>query len=100
MSHEAEKKKIKSEVSFLNNLLHQWDPIMSGSEIHTPLDEYECLTHKIISRLYSGVDCDGLFELISQEFNSHFGINVSKQEIAKYTNEIWSWWQKKTSPPT
>lgn len=56
MNHKKDKKAIKNEQAVLRDIFNRWDPIMSGFPINTPVDEYDCLIHKIISNLHLGIN--------------------------------------------
>jgi len=89
MNKKSKKQEIKAEETFLRELFHKWDPIVSGIPPHTPMDEYDYLIHKIISELHAGIDYDSLLKLISVELV----VRAPKQDIEKNTKIIWNWWQ-------
>lgn len=90
VNNKSKKQAIKREETFLRKLFHSWDPIVSGIPPHTPIDEYDYLSHKIISKLHAGINCDGLLKLISDGLC----VKVSEQELIRNTKEIWNWWGK------
>jgi hypothetical protein len=90
MNNKSKKQKIKAEEAFLRQLFYNWDPIISGMPPHTPMDEYDYLVHKIISRLHTGIDYDGLLKLISDDLC----VKVTKQELIENTKQIWNWWKE------
>ena len=95
MGHNKEKKIIKNEEAALKDIFHRWDPIMSGFPLNSPMDEYDCLIHKIISNLHLGINEKDLNNLISEEIKNHFHLNEPQHKIQKVSNEIWQYWQKK-----
>ena len=92
MKKKQKKTLIKKEETFLRDLFHEWDPIVEGSPLHTPMDEYDCLIHKIVSSLHHDNNQECLETLISDEFINHFGIQVPKSQIMQITEKIWHWW--------
>ena len=78
---------IKKEETFLRNLFHEWDPIVEGSPLHTPMDEYDCYIHQIISSLHRDNDYQCLQELL-EPWNSF----VPKSQVKQATDKIWHWW--------
>lgn len=90
MNKKSKKKEVKAEEAYLKQLFHNWDPVVWGMPPHTPMDEYDCDIHNIISHLHAGIDYDGLLDLITKYFKY-----APKQEIVQNTKEIWNWWQNK-----
>ena len=67
MNKKEKKKLIKLEETEITKILNDWDPIPSSPE-----DEYDCLTHKIISRLHGGASEKDIEILIGGEIINHF----------------------------
>jgi hypothetical protein len=74
----------------LNELFRKYCDPLPG----TPDDEYDCLTHQILSYLQNGKKQSDITLLISREFNEHFGISVPSTKIESVTKEILKWWSK------
>jgi hypothetical protein len=66
-----------------HKILNEWDPIPSSPE-----DEYDCLTHQIISKLHNGASKKDIETIIGSEIINHFGIEEEKEKIKKVSNEI------------
>jgi len=74
----------------LNQLFREYCDPLPG----TPDDEYDCLTHQILSYLQNGKTQSDIKLLISREFNEHFGITGHSSEIEIVSKEIIKWWSK------
>ena len=89
MSNYSEnKKRIKSEIQSIRRILNTWDPIP-----WSPEDEYDCLVHRIISGLHSGIEKPiELAKLITAELNNHFGLHSSESDVRDIAETISEYW--------
>jgi hypothetical protein len=74
----------------ITKILNEWDPIPSSPE-----DEYDCLTHQIISKLHNGASEKDIEILIGSEITNHFGIEEEKDTIKEVSNKIIHYWKNK-----
>jgi hypothetical protein len=72
----------------ITKILNDWDPIPSSPE-----DEYDCLTHKIISRLHDDASEKDIETLIGGEIIHHFGVEEEKDTIKEVSNKIFRYWK-------
>jgi hypothetical protein len=82
----------KAEEAKVRALLNKWDPI-AGS----PDDEYDCLTHSVISRLHHGAQHHEIAVLIKRHMSEHIGINTPQEQIDQVVEAIWRWWQRRAA---
>jgi len=92
MSNNRNRKKvIKLEIKAIRRILNAWDPI-AGS----PEDEYDCLVHRIISDLHSGIiKPSDIARIIKSELKDHFGISKTDAEIFKVAENISLYWSER-----
>lgn len=85
-----ETKSIKSEVIEIRKIFNDWDSI-----VLSPEDEYDCLTHQIISELYRGIFEEEIVLFIKIEMINHFGINAEENRIREVSKKIWHYWNNR-----
>jgi hypothetical protein len=90
MNKNKKKKLIKLEEIEITKILNEWDPIPSSPE-----DEYDCLTHQIISKLHNGASEKDIEILIGSEIINHFGIEEEKDTIKEVSKKIIHYWKNK-----
>ena len=78
---------IRSEVTRVRQMLNEWDPLSSS-----PADEYDCVVDGVVSALHRGVTAPDLADWICEEFDSHFGVPVAREEALSVSSRILSWW--------
>jgi hypothetical protein len=89
--NKSEKKKLfKADEKKINNILNEWDPIP-----YSPADEYDCLTHKIISELHRGIGEIELYNLVRDEIVNHFGLEDDKEKMLEVSQKIFKYWINK-----
>jgi len=59
-------------VTLIQELINEFDPCCLIS-LGAPDNEYDCITHQLISKLYNGRSKIELKELILHEIKNHFG---------------------------
>ena len=91
MNKREKKKLIKSDEIEITKILNKWDPIPLSPE-----DEYDCLTHHIISKLHNGASEKDIETLIGNEIINHFGIEEEKNKIIEVANKIFNYWKNKS----
>ncbi|MFH0801872.1 MAG: HEAT repeat domain-containing protein [bacterium] len=67
---------IKQKTREIQALVNLWDPANLLSP-ETPEDEYDCMTHQLVSLLHKRADFDNLFKFILSNLEDHFGISRS-----------------------
>jgi len=83
------RKRFRTEEQVIRKILNEWAPIGFG----TPDDEYDCLTHHLLSVLHSGGNLFNVRSTIQEDLTEHFGLSrVPKDEINQVANQIWMWW--------
>lgn len=65
----------------------------------TPDDEYDCLTHHILSVIERGGSMLDVKSTIKEELKDHFGLSgVPAEEINHTARRIWAWWTEQAKP--
>jgi hypothetical protein len=82
------KKQIAEWEQGLRKLINNWD-LIPGS----PMDEFDSLNNKLISHLTKGADKPKIFNIISSELISNYGLSPAEDEFEQFTNEIIDWWE-------
>ena len=88
MDKKQKKKRFKEEEKAINNILNEWNPIP-----YSPDDEYDCLTHKIISALHRGIGEIEFYNLIRNDIVNHFGLEDEKEKILEISQKIFTYWK-------
>lgn len=81
------KSKYKNDFTTLTKLVNDFDPsgLIKGG---APLDEYNCLTQKLLSYIYNNKTRKEIKDLIIQEADEHFGMPVEKEFGIQYHIQI------------
>lgn len=82
---------IKSWERDLNKVIVKWD-LIPGS----PKDEFDALTHKLISHLTKGADQAKIYAILESELIVRYGLSPTESELAQFAVEITEWWNYKT----
>ena len=86
------KAQFKSDFSALREILNKHDVI--GFMPALPTNEYDCITHSLLSSLKQNKDLNSIKILLKTEINEHFGLDNNQDFINKLAAEIYNWWNK------
>ncbi len=81
------KAKYKRDFKIIQNLINEFDPcflIKSG----VPVDEYDDLVNKVLSQFYNYKAIVETRDLIFNEIQNHYGLDIPKEEIENFKFEI------------
>jgi hypothetical protein len=73
----------------LNKIIVNWE-LIPGS----PLDEFDSLTHKLISHLTKGAKKEKIYEILESELITNYGLSPAEIELEEFAIEINDWWEQ------
>jgi hypothetical protein len=73
----------------LNKIILNWDLIPGSSK-----DEFDSLTHKLISHLTKGVKKDKIRDILESELITRYGLSPTEIELEQFAIEINDWWNQ------
>lgn len=79
-NYEDRKNKWTRQFRFISKRVNKWDPIQL-IEIGAPMDEYSCITNKILSLFYSKNSIDSAEVLLYEFIVDHFGLILNDKEL-------------------
>jgi hypothetical protein len=85
----VDKRERKAAISYLRDLLNEWDPI-GGS--HVPPDEYDCLIGHLLSKLTAGAGRSQISEFLRWKLEDHFGLDPDGLDVDGMANRLVAWW--------
>jgi hypothetical protein len=74
----------------LNKIISKWDLIPG-----LPGDEFDSLTHKLISHLTRGTTKEKIFGILESELITRYGLSPTEVELETFAIEITDWWNYK-----
>ena len=80
----------KADEAKVRAMLNEWN-LIAGS----PDDEYDCLTHCLISHLHRGARRQQIAVVIKRHLSQHMAINAPQKDIDRVAELIWAWWEKR-----
>ncbi len=83
------KKDYQDKFSALRKLLHSWDLIPES-----PKDEFDDLSHTILSHLYKGADCEKINRILKSELSVTYGLFNDEFNAEEMALEIMEWWKQ------
>ena len=81
---------VRSWVRDLNKIIVDWD-LIPGSQG----DEFDSLTHKLISHLTRGITEEKIYDILEGELITRYGLSPTEIELEQFTIEITDWWNHK-----
>jgi hypothetical protein len=72
----------------LRKVINNWNLIPDA-----PIDEFDSLNNKIIGHLTKGADKQKIFNILSGELISNYGLSPNEDEFEQFTNEVINWWE-------
>jgi len=85
------RKQFAKEEAAIRQIINTWKPI----GFRTPVNEYDCLVHHLLSVLDSGGNQQDLAAKLKNELKNHFGLGpFPEKEITAIADKVWACWQK------
>ena len=82
------KKQVADWKQGLRKLINNWDLIPG-----TAIDEFDSLNNKLISHLTRGAAKQKIFNILSSELITRYGLSPNEDELEQFTNEVIDWWE-------
>ena len=79
----------KQDELLLLGILNDWDPMRASP----PHDEYDCLTHHVLSALHREPSVENVQKVITHELEAHFGLGTPGPAIHRVAQRIVAWWR-------
>ena len=87
------KAQFKADFSALREILNKHDII--GFMPDLPVDEYDCINHRLLSLLNRDNDLESIKGLLKLEIAEHFGLSNNQRFIDKLAIDIFEWWNER-----
>lgn len=74
----------------LNKIIVKWNLIPGA-----PKDEFDSLTHKLISHLTKEAEKEKIYDILESELIVRYGLSPTDIELEQFTMEVTDWWDSK-----
>ncbi len=84
--------------SELKGLVNSWEKDLNKIILNrdlipgSPKDEFDSLTHKLISHLTKGAKKEKIHDILESELISRYGLSPTEIDLEQFAIEITDWW--------